>query len=169
MTLGYASTKYCGFFYVHTLADSPQWATLAVRNKAAVYPKTFERPCGLDLMFYSNGYDGRSFIPSKRCKTSSMDKSLKIVTGFQLPAMEEQKVEIALPKLSISSVKMYRVLVHVNRLIGTKLSVNEWSMIFSFGVFITGLTFGSVITMLAGAILMAALFQHVSKKEGGQE
>ena len=98
-----------------------------------------------------------------------MDKSLKIVTGFQLPAMEEQKVEIALPKLSISSVKMYRVLVHVNRLIGTKLSVNEWSMIFSFGVFITGLTFGSVITMLAGAILMAALFQHVSKKEGGQE
>ena len=91
-----------------------------------------------------------------------MDRSLKIITGYNLTV--EPRREIALPKFH--STKLHRVLVRINQRIGAKLSIRQWSMIVSFAVFFFGFTFASVLTMLVGAVLMAAVL-HQSMKGGG--
>lgn len=89
-----------------------------------------------------------------------MDRSLKIVTGYRLPALEEQRRSI---RLKQSARKALQV---INQAIGEEFTAKEWRFILTLcGLFVAMCATSPV---LIGIMLVAAAVQLRSVKKGGK-
>lgn len=88
-----------------------------------------------------------------------MDRSLRIVTGFQLPALEEQRGSIRLKQSAQEALQV------INRVIGEEFTTKEWGFVLTLcGLFIALCTTSP---LLIGIMLVAAAVQLRSMRKGG--
>ena len=90
-----------------------------------------------------------------------MDKSLKIVTGFQLPALEEERFSIRLKQSAREALQV------INRAIGEELTTKEWGFVLTLCVLFVAMCSSS--PLFIGASLVATALQLPSIKKGGKE
>ena len=89
-----------------------------------------------------------------------MDKSLKIVTGFQLPALEEEKFSLRLKQCALGALQV------INRVIGEEFTAREWGFILTVcGLFIACCTTSP---MLISIMLLATALQLHKVRKGGE-
>ena len=89
-----------------------------------------------------------------------MDKSLKIVTGYRLPALEEERFSIRLKQCALDALQV------INRVIGEEFTAKEWGFVLTItGLFVSLCTTSPV---LIGIMLAATAVQLRSIKKGGK-
>lgn len=88
-----------------------------------------------------------------------MDRSLKIVTGFQLPALEEERFSIRLKQ------NAREVLQVINRVIGEEYTTKEWGFVLTICVLFIAICTTS--PLLITTALVATAVQLRSIKKGG--
>lgn len=89
-----------------------------------------------------------------------MDKSLKIVTGFQLPALEEEKFSLRLKQCALGALQV------INRAIGEEYTAKQWGFILTVcGLFIACCTTSP---MLISIMLLATALQLRKVRKGGE-
>ena len=89
-----------------------------------------------------------------------MDKSLKIVTGFQLPALEEERFSIRLKQCALEGLQV------INRAIGEELTTKEWGFVLTICVLFVAMC--STSPLFIGASLVATVLQLPFIKKGGK-
>ena len=88
-----------------------------------------------------------------------MDKSLKIVTGFQLPALEEERFSIRLKQSAREGLQV------INRVIGEEYTTKEWGLVLTICVLFIAICTTS--PLLITTALVATALQLRSVKKGG--
>lgn len=89
-----------------------------------------------------------------------MDRSLKIVTGYRLPALEEERFSIRLKQCALETLQV------INRVIGEEFTAREWGFVLTItGLFVSLCTTSPV---LIGIMLAATAVQLPSIKKGGK-
>lgn len=99
------------------------------------------------------------FLPITPNKTHSMDRSLKIVTGFQLPALEEERFSIRLKQSAREALQV------INRVIGEEYTAKEWGFVLTICVLFIAICTTS--PLLITTALVATALQLRSVKKGG--
>ena len=99
------------------------------------------------------------FLPITPNKTHSMDRSLKIVTGYRLPALEEQRRSIRLKQSAREALQV------INRAIGEEFTTREWAFTLTLCVLFVSLC--STSPLFIAASLVATAVQLRSVKKGG--
>lgn len=89
-----------------------------------------------------------------------MDKSLKIVTGFQLPALEEEKFSLRFKQCALEGLQV------INRTIGEELTTKEWGFVLTICVLFIAICTTS--PLLITTALVATALQLRSVKKGGE-
>lgn len=87
-----------------------------------------------------------------------MDRSLKIVTGYRLPALEEERFSIRL-KQSREALQV------INRVIGEEFTAREWAFTLTLCVLFVSLC--STSPLFIAASLVATAVQLRSIRKGG--
>ena len=90
-----------------------------------------------------------------------MDKSLKIVTGFQLPALEEEKFSLRLKQCALEGLQV------INRAIGEEFTTKEWGLVLTICVLF--ITICTTSPLLITTALVATAVQLRSIKKGGEQ
>lgn len=90
-----------------------------------------------------------------------MDKSLKIVTGFQLPALEEEKFSLRLKQSALDALQV------LNRAIGEEYTTKEWGLVLTICVLFIAICTTS--PLLITTALVATALQLRSIKKGGEQ
>lgn len=88
-----------------------------------------------------------------------MDKSLKIVTGFQLPAVEEEKFSLRLKQCALEGLQV------INRVIGEEYTAKEWGLVLTICVLFIAICTTS--PLLITTSLVATAVQLRSIRKGG--
>lgn len=89
-----------------------------------------------------------------------MDRSLKIVTGYRLPALEEQRRSIRLKQSAREALQV------INRAIGEEYTAKQWGFILTVcGLFIACCTTSP---MLISIMLLATALQLRKVRKGGE-
>ena len=88
-----------------------------------------------------------------------MDKSLKIVTGFQLPALEEEKFSLRLKQCALEGLQV------INRVIGEEYTAKEWGLVLTICVLFIAICTTS--PLLITTSLVATAVQLRSIRKGG--
>ena len=99
------------------------------------------------------------FLPITPNKTHSMDRSLKIVTGFQLPALEEEKFSLRLKQCALDALQV------INRVIGEEYTAKEWGFVLTICVLFIAICTTS--PLLITTALVATAVQLRSIRKGG--
>ena len=99
------------------------------------------------------------FLPITPNKTHSMDRSLKIVTGYRLPALEEQRRSIRLKQSAREALQV------INRVIGEEFTAREWAFTLTLCVLFVSLC--STSPLFIAASLVATAVQLRSIRKGG--
>ena len=89
-----------------------------------------------------------------------MDKSLKIVTGFQLPALEEEKFSLRLKQCALDALQV------INRAIGEEYTAKEWGLVLTICVLFIAICTTS--PLLITTALVATAVQLRSIRKGGE-
>ena len=89
-----------------------------------------------------------------------MDRILKIVTGFQLPALEEERFSIRLKQSAREALQV------INRVIGEEFTAREWAFTLTLCVLFVSLC--STSPLFIAASLVATVLQLRSIKKGGK-
>ena len=89
-----------------------------------------------------------------------MDRSLKIVTGFQLPALEEERFSIRLKQCALEGLQV------INRAIGEEFTAKEWGFVLTICVLFIAICTTS--PLLIAASLVATAVQLRSIRKGGE-
>lgn len=89
-----------------------------------------------------------------------MDRSLKIVTGFQLPALEEERFSIRLKQSAREALQV------INRVIGEEYTAKEWGFVLTICVLFVAMCSSS--PLFIGASLVATVLQLPFIKKGGK-
>ena len=89
-----------------------------------------------------------------------MDKSLKIVTGFQLPALEEERFSIRLKQSALDALQV------LNRAIGEEFTTKEWG--FALTLCVLFISICTTSPLFIGASLVATALQLRSIRKGGE-
>ena len=89
-----------------------------------------------------------------------MDKSLKIVTGFQLPALEEEKFSLRLKQSALEALQV------INRVIGEEFTAREWAFTLTLCVLFVSLCTTS--PLFIAASLVGTALQLPFIKKGGK-
>lgn len=88
-----------------------------------------------------------------------MDRSLKIVTGYRLPALEEERFSIRLKQCAIEALQV------INHAIGEEFTTKEWGFALTLCVLFVSLC--STSPLFIAASLVATAVQLRSIKKGG--
>lgn len=89
-----------------------------------------------------------------------MDKSLKIVTGFQLPTLEEEKFSLRLKQCALDALQV------INRAIGEEFTAREWAFTLTLCVLFVSLC--STSPLFIATSLVATAVQLRSIRKGGE-
>ena len=89
-----------------------------------------------------------------------MDRILKIVTGFQLPALEEERFSIRLKQSAREALQV------INHAIGEEFTAREWAFTLTLCVLFVSLC--STSPLFIAASLVATVLQLRSIKKGGK-
>ena len=89
-----------------------------------------------------------------------MDRSLKIVTGYRLPALEEERFSIRLKQCAIEALQV------INHAIGEEFTTKEWGFALTLCVLFVSLC--STSPLFIAASLVATAVQLRSIKKGGK-
>ena len=89
-----------------------------------------------------------------------MDRSLKIVTGFQLPALEEEKFSLRLKQCALEGLQV------INRVIGEEFTAREWA--FTLTLCVLFISICTTSPLFIGASLVATALQLRSIRKGGE-
>lgn len=89
-----------------------------------------------------------------------MDRSLKIVTGYRLPALEEQRRSLRLKQSAREALQV------INRIVGEEFTAEEWGFVLTLcGLFIACCTTSPLLIVTA---LVATALQLRSIRKGGE-
>ena len=88
-----------------------------------------------------------------------MDRSLKIVTGYRLPALEEEKFSLRLKQCALEALQV------INNAIGEEFTTKEWGFALTLCVLFVSLC--STSPLFIAASLVATAVQLRSIKKGG--
>ena len=89
-----------------------------------------------------------------------MDRSLKIVTGYRLPALEEERFSIRLKQCAIEALQV------INHAIGEEFTTKEWGFALTLCVLFVSLCTTS--PLFIAASLVATAVQLRSIRKGGE-
>ena len=89
-----------------------------------------------------------------------MDRSLKIVTGYRLPALEEEKFSLRLKQCAIEALQV------INHAIGEEFTTKEWGFALTLCVLFVSLC--STSPLFIAASLVATAVQLRSIRKGGE-
>ena len=89
-----------------------------------------------------------------------MDRSLKIVTGYRLPALEEERFSIRLKQSAREALQV------INRVIGEEFTAREWAFTLTLCVLFVAMCSSS--PLFIGASLVATALQLPFIKKGGK-
>lgn len=100
------------------------------------------------------------FLPITPNKTHSMNRSLKIVTGYRLPALEEQRRSLRLKQSAREALQV------INRIVGEEFTAKQWGFVLTLcGLFIACCTTSPLLIVTA---LVATALQLRSIRKGGE-
>ena len=88
-----------------------------------------------------------------------MDKSLKIVTGYRLPALEEEKFSIRLKQCALETLQV------INRVIGEEYTAKEWG--FALTLCVLFISICTTSPLFIATSLVATVLQLRSIRKGG--
>lgn len=111
------------------------------------------------MFVVSDGTGSRSFILPIANNKQGMDRSLRIVTGFQLPALEEERFSIRLKQCAREALQV------INRVIGEEFTAREWAFTLTLCVLFVSLC--STSPLFIAASLVATAVQLRSIRKGG--
>ena len=90
-----------------------------------------------------------------------MDRSLKIVTGYRLPALEEERFSIRLKQCAIEALQV------INRTIGEELTTKEWG--FTLTLCVLFISICTTSPLFIATSLVATALQLRSIRKGGKK
>ena len=93
-------------------------------------------------------------------KPKSMDKSLKNVTGFQLPALEEERFSIRLKQSAREALQV------INHAIGEEFTAKEWG--FALTLCVLFISICTTSPLFIATSLVATALQLRSIRKGGE-